>query len=281
MGTFLVRSAYIVGDRCKARGVDRKCELLRTCRPVYLNDIASQLSKDLTMSEPQTSLQAGFIRGFKLLVDRIDPGDVVPGCIQHRILPLSEMEARLHGARTEQMMRLLGTIHRQSFVDRSTLSDFVSVLREKQAADSGHAGYGEIIDVITQSAPQASSCAVVPFDETDGLVFNFTRPVVEKYLEPRPILPALVSEGVITPEECENILEQNTRLAQVHYLMQVVQDGGSLAFERFVSTLSNAEDRSTIGVSNIVRECLLAHRESPYTYTVPDKHNVDDGECWL
>ena len=34
------------------------------------------------MSEPQSSLQEGFIRGFKLLVDRVDPGDVVPGCIQ-------------------------------------------------------------------------------------------------------------------------------------------------------------------------------------------------------
>ena len=161
-------------------------------------------------------------------------------------------------------MRLLGKVYRQSYIDRNTLSDFVSVLREKNAADSGHR-YEEVIESLTKEQLDCIQCDRRPFSEIDKLVFNCTRPVVEKNLEPRSVLPALVSEGVITPDTCDNVLDNTTRIAQVHCLMQAIQERGSRAFEKFVHTLLQSDDRSASGVGNMIQECLVAHEESPYT----------------
>ena len=211
------------------------------------------------MSEPQNRLRAGLIRSFKLLVDRLDPADILPGCVQRRILPLSEMERLRCETRAEGMMRLLGKLYRQSFVDPSTLEEFVDVLAEQDSRDSGYR-YSDVIETIAQTQPDGPSYRCIPFSETDIAVFDCTRRVAENCLEPHPILPELVSKGVITPETCDEVLRQSSRSAQMHHLMHVIRERGILAFKLFAKVLLSCEDRLAKGVGDIIHKCLLAHQ---------------------
>ena len=220
------------------------------------------------MSEPRDYLRSGFIRSFKDIVERVDPHELVLELIQRRILPISELDQRCNDKREERMMRLLGRVHRQSLVDRSTLVEFVDALDQINTKDTGHK-YEDIIDsfraIERTGVPDDFRCEYLPFSEIERLVFDCTRRVAEKSLELDSLLPALVSRHVISMEAFDEVLDQKERLNQVHLLLETIERNGSRAFDAFVQILLDSDDRSAIGVGNMMQECLEAQKESPYT----------------
>lgn len=215
------------------------------------------------MSEPQGILLSGFIHNFKLIVDRVDPHDLVLEFIQRRILPANELERRCCEKREEKMMRLLARVYRSSAVDRSLMNTFVNALEQINTRDTGHK-YEDIIESLKEER-RGCKCEFLPFNEVEKCVFNCTRRVVEKCLEPDSILPALVSREVIPMEIFEEVLEQKSRVDKVHCLMEAIQEKGSWALDRFVHTLVESEDHSAKEVGNLIQQCLEAQKESPHT----------------
>lgn len=217
------------------------------------------------MSDPQSRLLSGFIHNFKQIVDRVDPHDLVHEFVQRRILPLNQLEQRSCEIREQRMMRLLCRVYRQSLVDQDTMKDFVRVLHGINGADAGHR-YEDIIESLTEeTSGDYSFCDFLPFNEIEQCVFNCTRRVAEKSLEPDSILPELVSGGVISVETLEEVLDQSDRVNQIHCLMEAIRKNGSRALHKLVSTLLESEDRSAHGVGKIINECLEAQEESPHT----------------
>ena len=80
-------------------------------------------------------------------------------------------------------MRLLGKVYRQSYVDRNTLSDFVSVLREKNAADSGHR-YEEVIESLTKEQLDCIQCDRRPLAISTNSSSTVPDPLWRKTLSP-------------------------------------------------------------------------------------------------
>lgn len=216
------------------------------------------------MSDPQKYVMAGFIRSFKEIVDRVDPHDLVCELIQRRILPPSYIEQRLCEKREERMMRLLARVYRQSLVDQHTEKEFLCVLTQINAKDPGYR-YGDIIEILSRTENDHYSYSYMPFSKIEKRVFDCTRTVAEKSLEPDSILPDLVSGGAISIDNCAEILGQNDRLEQVHCLMDTIQKRGSWALDAFVRILLESDDRSAIGVGNTIQTCLQTQRDSPYT----------------
>ena len=210
---------------------------------------------------------SGFIRSFKNIVDRVDPQDLVAELVQRRILPLSHAEQRSCERREERMMRLLGRVYRLSLVDPSTNEDFVSALERINTDDPGHR-YGDIIESLTEETEYSDRdliCDYLPFNEVEKCVFNCTRRVAEKSLEPDSVVPAMVSGGVISMESFEEISSQRDRLEKVHCLMEVIRKNGSRAFRTLVRVLLESEDRSANGVGFMMKDCLEAQECSPHT----------------
>ena len=221
------------------------------------------------MSDSPSSLVDGFIRSFRGIVDRVDPHDLVRELVQRRILPLSHLEQQTCERRSEAMMKLLGKVYRQSLVDHSTFADFVSALESINTSDPGHK-YEDIIQELRLDGthvhpPETYLCDYLPFSEVERRVFDCTRRVAERSLEPDSLLPDLVSSRVISIEDCAELTERKDRLEQVHLLMDIILSRGSHALNRFMRTLLESEDRSANGVGQVIQRCLEAHQESPYT----------------
>lgn len=215
------------------------------------------------MSEPQGNLLSGFIHSFKLIVDRVDPHDLVLEFIQRRILPTNDLERRCCERREEKMMRLLAKIYRLSTIDQSMMNNFVNTLEQINTRDPG-CRYEDVIESIREERRDCK-CEFLPFNEVEKCVFDCTRRVVEKCLEPESILPTLVSRNVIPMELIEEVLQQNSRLDKVYCLMDAIQGEGSWALSEFVHTLLESEDHSAKSVGNLIQRCLEAQRESPHT----------------
>lgn len=226
------------------------------------------------MAELPDQVAKAYIRGFKSIVDYVDPHDLVHELVERRILPLSYVEQHRCERRRVAMMKLLGKIHRQSLVDRITYGEFVDALEHVNTRDPGHK-YEEIIKEIRPTimagngivSADTSSCEYVPFCEVERRVFECTRKVAERSLEPESILPDLVNSGAISIENCLESLEMKSRVEQVHHLMDTIIKRGSRALDSFVQILIGSEDRGVNGVGQIIKECLEAHRESPYTHS--------------
>ena len=168
------------------------------------------------------------------------------------------------------MMRLLGRVYRQSMVDYSTYADFVNALESINTSDPGHR-YEDIIQELRIDASRADSretylCDYLPFSGVERRVFDCTRRVAERSLEPDSLLPDLVSAGAITVEDCVELADQRKdRREQAYCLMDVIQKRGSHALSRLVHTLLESEDRSANGVGRVMQDCLEAQQESPHT----------------
>ena len=222
------------------------------------------------MSERSSRVADGFVRSFRDIVDRVDPQDLVLELVQRRILPPSYLERQPGERRREVMMKLLGRVYRQSLVDNSTYADFVSALDGVNTRDPGHR-YEDIIQELghanseIEPLDEVCPCHHLPFSEVERRVFDCTRRVAERCLEPDSVLPDLVSAGTISFEACMEVAEREDRLERVHHLMETILSGGSQALGAFVRTLLDSDDRSASGVGHVMHECLEAHRESPYT----------------
>ena len=199
----------------------------------------------------------------------MEPRDLLPQLVQRRVLLAADLEGVPCETRRERMIKMLGRVYRQSLVDSSTWTDFVYAL---QAANSEDNQYEDLVQDLLGSLedPDIPSrvpcpCDYLPFSEAERRVFNLTRRVAERSLEPGSVLPALVSSGAIPPETCMDLIDLGDRQEQIYCLMNSVENGGSHALEAFVRTLVQSEDRSANGVGFVMQQCLDAQNESPYT----------------
>ena len=149
----------------------------------------------------------------------------------------------------------------------SATEDFVSALQCINTNDPGHR-YGDIIESLTEETEYCDGdhfCDYLPFNRVERCVFNCTRRVAEKSLEPESIVPVMVSSRVISMETFEEISNQKDCVEKVHCLMEAIYKNGSRAFGKLVLALQESDDRTANGVGSIMKECLEAQAESPHT----------------
>ena len=181
-----------------------------------------------------SQLKRGFLACHKLLVQRIEPTGLMIDLIPKGIISTLERdiisEEVVPGLMTDKLLTL---IHKKAVFDPNVYDVFLSTMDEE----------GTLIDVSEEVRAKAG-------DGDSYLWFAILKAhedTIVAGMSVEDILPELVSSGVVSSEENENIREGESSAEQAKRLLKVVRLRGSPGFLKFRDALLNSESQQQLG----------------------------------
>ena len=178
-------------------------------------------------------LKLGFLACHKLLVQRIEPTGLIIELISRGVISMSEKEMILkEGVPSFMTDKLLTLLHRKAAFNPAVYEEFLLAMEEEETLKSA-------VDDVRAAAvmDEAYSAAVLKAHEH----------TIVAGLTVSDILPELVSEGVVSPEENESIREGESSGEQAKRLLKIVRLRGLKGFLRFKDALLNSESQQQLG----------------------------------
>ena len=196
-----------------------------------------------------SQLKRAFLACHKVLVQRIEPTGLMIDLIPKGIISTLERDIIskevVPGLMTDKLLTLL---HKKAAFDPNVYGAFLSTMDEEdtlievaeevRAKAAQSAGDGEVTDYTYKQAVMTEAHSATLLAHEDTIVAG---------MSVGDILPELVSSGVVSPEENENIREGESSTEQAKRLLKVVRLRGSPGFLKFRDALLNSENQQQLG----------------------------------
>ena len=192
-------------------------------------------------------LRSAFIANFKVMVDDLQPEELLPTCLSRKVLsPQESEEVVAEKTREAKNNRLLSIIHRKSNANAAVLNDFVEVLEELNPSDSRY--FGHIIDGLRSKHPPCSSSEFPVHYNAEELYsllqarLQTLYQVIFTSVDVIHILPELVSSGVITMSQNEEVRTGTTREQRASSLLNMMRSSDASRLDCFFRVIRNSDE---------------------------------------
>ena len=183
-----------------------------------------------------------FIANHSRLVRKLTSPELIETVFSQGLITVGEKED-IEAERTEssRINKCLSIFHRRYHVDKAIFVKLFEVLKEINIDEGG------IIDHVI-SALNESIRTPVRFPSATGLLSEFERVRLQLYestiissVDVSQILPDLISEGVVTIEDGQEIEEEKSATKQGQILVNLLKKRGSEVLKCFIEVLRDSE----------------------------------------
>ncbi len=188
----------------------------------------------------ESRLKCAFLASHAQLVRRLELRSVLPHLVSEDVVTLEEKERIQNEASSERRVdKLLTAVHRRGVNDPAIYSRLLYVLKDPEAT-SGQKYLQEIVkkieedsrneDIQKRFAEASEERHVAALRKHESAILS---------VDVHQVLPSLMSDGVITPKENEDIRSVSVELGERagKLLISSLQTKGLFGFQRFVVAL--------------------------------------------
>lgn len=186
--------------------------------------------------------RTAFIVNHRRLVRKLTSFELIQATYTKNLITQDEKD-RIEAIKTDtdRLNKLLGLFHRRYYADRDIFRKVFEILEEINADEGGY-----IDHVIHAFNETLKDLPTLPrshelLNEEDRARLHLNETTIIATLDVCQILPDLISESVVSPEESETIENIDNFQGRAQKFLSILTNRGSESFQRFLDILIDTE----------------------------------------